>query len=178
MGNLQALLKSAEESVQIVEDPELRKIAFHEVLRHALRFDEVQGGQSRPGGASEPPRATRSTGPVGVRPEVANLDLSPDQPSLVSWGTLSSDWRKFCWVLEAARLKGVDGLTNQEISSLIDKVFRESYVPKVVNNIKFQIKKVLVKPAVIKAGDREYQVWKILAGGTKEVAVKTGTTAA
>ena len=64
------------------------------------------------------------------------LDISPDEKGLVSWASLSADWKKFCWILEAARLKNIDGLTNAEISHLIGRVFRESYAPKLVNNIR------------------------------------------
>ena len=115
---------------------------------------------------------------TAIRPDVASLDLNPDQAGLVSWGTLSVDWKKFCWILEAARLKGVDGLTNSEISFLVDKIFRESYQPKLVNNLKFQIKKGMVKPVAVTSGGREYQVWKILATGIKEVALPSAAPAA
>jgi len=176
MSNLQAILKSSEESVQTVEDPELRKIAFQEVLRHQLRFDKASppkprqqaaANLRRPKGRSSP--APKANSQPAIRSEVAALDLSPDESGLVPWSALSVDWKKFCWILEAAHLKKVDGLTNSEISYLIDKVFRENKSAEVVNNLKVQIGKGMVKPAVINSGDREYRVWKILAGGMKEV---------
>jgi len=184
MSKLETLLKLAEESVRAVEDPELRKIAFQEILRHNLRSEEVPSG-SAPRRPSAPPRQTkkraspgaRAGGPLAVRPEVETLDLSPDEPGLVPWNSLSTDWRKFCWVLEAARQKKIDGLTNAEISYVIDKVFRQSYEPKVVNNLKVQIKNGMVKPATAKSGDREYAVWRILAAGIKEVTAKAAVAA-
>lgn len=175
MSNLQAILKSAEESVQTVADPDLRKIAFQEVLRHRLRSDEapqdelrqrVTSISRRPKGRSPTPKAS---GQPAIRPEVAGLDLSPDEQGLVPWSSLTVDWKKFCWILEAAHRRKVEGLTNSEISHLIDKVFRESKAPEVVNNLKVQIKKAMVKSVLVKSGDREYRVWKILAGGAKEV---------
>jgi hypothetical protein len=179
MSDLQWILKCAEESVKVVEDPELRKIAFHEILRRLLGSENAAPNEPRQG-ASAPARrsklrsssAPKANGQSAIRAEVATLDLSPDEPSLVPWGTLTADWKKFCWILDAARLKKVDGLTNSEISHLIEKVFRENYKVEVVNNLKVQIKKGKVKPAVIKSGDREYRVWKILAGGIEEITAK------
>jgi hypothetical protein len=177
MSNLEAILKSVSESVQVVEDADLRRIAFQEILKHALRSDAVapsrvsaSGDPSRPLSPKKKAAVSRQNSGTGIRPEAAGIDISPDEKKLVSWGTLSVDWKKFCWILEAARLKGLDGLTNAEISHLIDKVFRESYAPKVVNNIKFQIKKGMVKGNVLRSGDKDYQVWKILAAGIKEVS--------
>ena len=179
MSNLQAILKSAEESVRTVDDPDLRKIAFQEVLRHRLRSDEASPDKPRQGAAASsrgPKKGRASPAPKAnsqpaIRPEVAALDLSPDERSLAPWGTLTADWKKFCWILEAARKK-VEGLTNSEISHLIEKIFRERYRAEVVNNLKVQIKKGMVKSVIIESGDREYRVWKILNGGTKEVTAK------
>lgn len=183
MSNLQAILKSSEESVQTVEDPELRKIAFQEVLRYQLTFGEPSPSRPRQedGKKTRRPKgrsslAPKADGQPAIRPEVAALDLSPDESGLVPWGSLSVDWKKFCWILEAAHLKKVEGLTNSEISHLIDKTFRESKAPEVVNNLKVQIKKGIVKSVVIKSGEREYRVWKILAGGAKEVTSKAAAT--
>lgn len=183
MSNLQAILKSAEESVQVVKDPELRKIAFHEILRSLLKPEdappaEPQQGSSattrRPKGRPSP--APKANGQPSIRPEVAALDLSPDESGLVPWGSLTVDWKKFCWILEAAHRKKVEGLTNSEISHLIEKIFRESKAPEVVNNLKVQIKRAMVKSVIIRSGEREYRVWKILAGGAKEVTAKAATT--
>jgi hypothetical protein len=180
MSNLQVILKSAEEAVQAVTDPDLRKIAFQEVLRHRLASDDASPVGPRPNDAapSRKPKGRSSPVPKAnsqttIRPEVTTLDLSPDETSLVPWGTLSADWKKFCWILEAARQGNVDGLTNSEISHLIDKVFREGKAPEVVNNLKVQIKKGMVKSVVIRSGDRDYRVWKILAGGIREVTAKS-----
>jgi hypothetical protein len=179
MSNLHEILKSAEEAVQAVNDPDLRKIAFQEVLRHRLRSDEVIPDKPGRRTAVIPSRpkarassAARPSNQPAIRPGVAALDLSPDEDGLVPWGSLSVDWKKFCWILEAARLKKVDGLTNSEISHLIDRVFRESKAPEVVNNLKVQIKNGMVKPFVAKSEDRDYRVWKILASGIKEVTAK------
>lgn len=176
MTNLQEILKSTEESVQSIGDVDLRKIAFQEILRHRLNADQSQPEKRRDGGAARSPRlkgrssaAPKASSQPAIRPEAAALELSPDEPGLVPWSTLSVDWKKFCWILQAARPR-VDGLTNSEISYLIDKVFRESKSPDVVNNLKVQIKKGMVKSVIAKSGDREYRVWKILAGGIKEVA--------
>jgi hypothetical protein len=180
MSNLQAILKSAEESVQTVADPDLRKIAFQEILRHHLRSDGAPQDEPRPHAAtsSRRPKGRSSPAPKAgsqptIRPEVAALDLSPDEHGIVPWSTLSVDWKKFCWILEAARLKKVDGLTNSEISYLLDKIFRVSKAPEVVNNLKVQIKNGMVKSVITKSGDREYRVWKILAGGINEVGAKS-----
>jgi hypothetical protein len=179
MNDLQGILESTTESVQIVQDPELRKIAFQEILRHALASgspSSADAGQKTP--APRRPLQRRSTpvpkaeGNSGVRPEVVSLELSPDEATLLPWGTLTVDWKKFCWVLEASRLKSVDGLTNLEISYLIDKVFRESYRPEVINNLKIQIKKGIVKSVAVSFNDRDYRVWRILAAGIREVGTK------
>src|SRR5215475_13644302 len=155
MSNMQETLKAVEESVQVVEDPELRKIAFHELLVRALREDgfvpdqkSQKKGTTPPQAKKRAPEATRQAVGVTIRPEVASLDLSPDEP-LAIWDGLSADWKKFCWILEAARLKNVDGLTNSEISHLIEKTFREHYHINVVNNLKVQLKKSMVKSVVI-----------------------------
>jgi len=180
MSNFQTILKSVEECVRMVEDPELRKIAFHEILRHVLRSQDVSPAQPRQVSSATPRRsksrsapAPKPNSPPAIRSEVAALDLNPDESGLVAWDTLSADWKKFCWILEAARLKNVDGLTNSEISHLIDKIFRESKAAEVVNNLKVQIRKGMVKSVTTKSGDREYRVWKILAGGIKEVTAKS-----
>jgi len=183
MSNFQAILKSAEESAHVVQDPELRKIAFHEILRHLLSSEDVSPKEPRrPAGAS--PRRTKGRSSAttkvnsqpAIRPEVAALDLSPDERGLVPWVNLSADWTKFCWILEAAHLRKVEELTNAEISYLIDKIFRESKSAEVVNNLKVQTKKGMVKSVDVTFGDREYRGWKILAGGAKEVTAKAAVT--
>lgn len=183
MSNLLAILKSAEESVQTIEDHDLRKIAFQEVLRYQLSSEEafphkkqerpVVGTSSRRAAGRSSP-ALKANSQAGIRREVVALDLSPDEHGLVPWANLSADWTKFCWILEAAHLKKVEELTNAEISYLIDKTFRESKSAEVVNNLKVQTKKGMVKPVTITSGDREYRGWKILAGGAKEVTAKAG----
>lgn len=183
MSNLQAILKSAEESVQTVEDHDLRKIAFQEVLRYQLRSDEASPDKLRRGAAASSRKTTGRSSPApkassqpAIRPEVAALDLSPDERGLVPWGNLSADWTKFCWILEAAHRRKVEALTNAEVSYLIDKIFRESKSAEVVNNLKVQTRKGMVKSVIIRSGDREYRGWKILAGGAKEVTTKAAAT--
>lgn len=183
MSKLQAILKSAEESVQTVEDHDLRKIAFQEILRYQLRSEEASPDKRQRGASASSRRTTgrsvpasKANGQPAIRPEVVALDVNPDERGLVPWGNLSADWKKFCWILEAAHLKKVEGLTNSEISYLIDKIFRESKSAEVVNNLKVQIKKGMVKSVVITSGGREYRVWKILAGGAKEVTAKATAT--
>jgi hypothetical protein len=178
MNSLEAILKSAEQTAQAVADPELRKIAFQEIVKHALAGQEAPPTPAqRPAAArQQKPRSLAGKGKAAgtpvIRPDIASLELSPDEKGLAPWGTLSTDWKKFCWILEAARKKGVDGLSNSEISHLVDKTFRESKTPEVVNNLKVQIKRGMVRSVVIKSADREYRVWRILAGGIKEVTGK------
>jgi hypothetical protein len=181
MRNLQAILREVEQYVQVVEDSELRKIAFQELLLRSLRDGDIASDEeprNKPAilhqAKKRTPATTRAVASVTVRPEVESLELSPDEP-LAAWDGLSADWKKFCWVLEAARLKDVDGLTNSEISYLIEKIFRENYPITVVNNLKVQLKKGMVKSVVVNVGGRDYRVWKILRGGTNEVASKTAT---
>jgi hypothetical protein len=176
MSDLEEILKSTEESVQSVEDSDLRKIAFQEILRYRLSAGYAAENSRRKGVAARSPRpqgrsatTPKASAQPAIRSEVLALELSPDEHGLVPWSTLSVDWKKFCWILQAARPK-VDGLTNSEISHLIDKVFREGKSPEVVNNLRVQIKKGMVKQVTVKSGDREYRVWKILAGGIREVA--------
>jgi hypothetical protein len=90
---------------------------------------------------------------------------------------LGKDWKKYLWILEAARLKGVDGLSNSEISYLMDKTFRESRNPKVVNNIKQKIKDRFVQPGTVTADGKSYSTWRILADGSKEVVVQAAGAA-
>jgi hypothetical protein len=89
---------------------------------------------------------------------------------------LGKDWKKYFWILEAARLKNIEGLTNSEISYLMDKTFREVRQPKVVNNLKKKIKERFVAPQTIESNGKSYSIWKILADGTKEV-VQQGSAA-
>ena len=178
MKNITEVLQSLEKTTMVIEDTELRKVAFQELLRNAIHGHE-EGEYRQPKrrvAAESRPRRRASSGAresgVAVRTEVANLDLSPDESGLVTWGSLGTDWKKFCWILEASRLRGVDGLTNSEISYLIEKVFRESFPAKLVNNLKKKIKGGMVKTVVVRSGDKEYAVWKILSAGSKDVSVK------
>ena len=113
------------------------------------------------GGLKQPERA--------IRPKVDTLDISPDEKGLPRWASISENWKKYCWVLEAAHGKGVDGLTTTEISHLIEKVFREDHPGDSVANLRFHLKKSVVKSIKIEVGSRKYQGWKILNAGTKEL---------
>jgi hypothetical protein len=112
---------------------------------------------------------SRGGTPPEARQEVQSLQLNVDEPTLVSWGALGKDWKKYLWILEAARLNKIDGLTNAEISYLMEKTFREFRQPKVVNNLKNKIKDRCVQPQTIEANGKSYSIWKILADGSKEV---------
>jgi len=183
--NLTEVLRSVEQSVQVVEDTELRKIAFQELLRESLienrssqipyRDKKVDSSNERKG-KRRPSPPGRSGSDGSARTEVARLDLSPDEPALVRWDSLTLDWKKFCWILEAARLNGVDGLTNSEIGDLIGRVFRESFEPKVVSNLKDKIKAGFVKSSSIQEDGKTYAVWKILRAGITEVTRASGGT--
>ena len=183
MKNLSEVLRSVEQSVQVVEDIELRKIAFQELFKGRLR-EHLANQTPHSGKKLDPPKerkgkrraspAGRTGSDVSARAEVAGLDVSPDEPTLVRWDSLTLDWKKFCWILEAARLNGVDGLTNSEISDLIGRVFRESFEPKVVSNLKDKIKAGFVKSSSIQAEGKTYAVWKILRAGITEVTRASG----
>jgi len=129
------------------------------------------GGRKR--GSTVPRAAAPDT-----RPEVQHLQLNVDEPGLLAWGSLGKDWKKYLWILEAARKKNIDGLSNSEISYLMDKTFRESRTPKVVNNLKQKIKDRLVQPNTVTAEGKSYSVWRILADGSKEVVQGAGAAKA
>jgi hypothetical protein len=113
--------------------------------------------------------ATRAGSAPEARQEVQSLQLNVAEPALISWGSLGKDWQKYLWILEAARLTNIDGLTNSEISYLMEKTFREVRQPRVVNNLKKKIKERFVAPQTIESNGKSYSIWKILAYGTKEV---------
>ncbi len=129
----------------------------------------ADGGARRRGSAG-----TRAPGALEARSEVQKLQLNVDEPGLVAWGSLDKDWRKYLWILEAARMNGIEGLSNSEITYLMDKTFREVRVPKVVNNIKLKIKDRFVQPSTVNAEGKTYSVWRILADGSKEVSQPPG----
>jgi hypothetical protein len=175
------ILESAEEASRAVQDPELRKIAFQEIVRnelqkgdggklaskeHAAPSSIAKPAPAKPGRAKPHSKITRA---IGTREEVTKLDISPDEKDLPAWSSLSQDWKKFCWILEAARRKSVDGLTSPEIAYLIDRVFRENYSPAQVNNLKKKIKDGFVRVVKLTVGDRSVDAWKILSGGMAEL---------
>lgn len=120
------------------------------------------------------PAAVRSAAAPEARVVVQNLQLNVDEPDLLPWGSLDKDWKKYLWILEAARVKGIDGLTNSEISYLMDKTFREVRAPKVVNNLKKKIKDRYVQPSSVNVEGKTYSIWRILADGSKEVVEPAG----
>jgi hypothetical protein len=184
------ILQSAEEASKVVQDPDLRKIAFQEIVRNEPQKADARqpasGKKVAPDLAkSKTPRTksprTRSqskiTRAVGTREEVRNLDISPDEKELPSWSSISQDWIKFCWILEAARRKKVDGLTSPEISYLVDHIFRENYNPAQVNNLKKKIKGGFVRVVKLTVGDRSVDAWKILSGGIAQLKKPTSSAA-
>jgi len=173
------MLETAEEAAKAVQDPELRKIAFQELLKHelgALRGDKkhkssgntsrvaAKGSNASGKGKGKRKRAT------GIREEVKALDISPAEKGLPSWKDLPMDWQKFLWVLEAARLKKVDALTSSEISHLIETIFRQHYRAKVINNLKKKIADRFVRVVSIDMGGKSADAWKILDDGTKQLS--------
>ena len=133
---------------------------------------------SAEGGRKRGAAALRAPGALDTRQEVQNLQLNVDEPGLLAWGSLGKDWKKYLWILEAARKRKIDGLSNSEISYLMDKTFRESRAPKVVNNIKQKIKDRFVQPINVTAEGKTYSVWRILADGSKEVVEAGGAAKA
>jgi hypothetical protein len=173
------ILEAAEEAAKVVSDPELRKIAFQEIVRCALQKGDDSKATAQgnaPPAVRKPARAkpqSKITRAVGTRDEVTKLDISPDEKGLPAWSSLSQDWKKFCWILETARHKNVDGLTAPEIAYLIDRVFRENYSPAQVNNLKKKIKGGFVRVVKLDVGGRSVDAWKILSGGTAELKKPT-----
>jgi hypothetical protein len=177
MTDYKDLLKSLEEATGAIQDPELKKIAFQELLRNALQTPSgttraekpakavaTAAPKAKPNRAKQPTKGTRTP---SVRESVKALDINPDEKGLPTWSSLTQDWKKFCWILEAAKLKGIDGLTPAEISYLIERVFRESFTTAQVANLKVKLKAGLVKAIKVEGGANG---WKILSGGTKELA--------
>jgi len=183
MTDHQKILQLAEEAAKVVQDPDLRKIAFQEVVRSELqKADARQPGHSEKETPDSPTNIkvhrnktqrsrsqSKITRAVGTRDEVRNLDISPDEPGLPSWSSISQDWIKFCWILEAAVRKDVDGLTSPEISYLVDHIFRENYSPAQVNNLKKKIGGGFVRVVKLTVGDRKVDAWKILSAGTAQL---------
>lgn len=143
----------------------------------AKRAAKAANGSGEGGPKKRSGVAARGGGAPDARPEVQKLQLSVDEPGLAAWGSLDKDWKKYLWILEAARKKGINGLTNAEISYLMDKTLREYRAPKVVNNLKKKIKDRFVQPLTTTAEGKTYSVWKILADGSKEVVVQAGAAA-
>jgi len=143
-------------------------------LGHSNAQAKVNNGP--PAGTTQKRSSTpaRAGGAPEARPEVQSLQLNVAEPGMLTWATLSKDWKKYLWILEAARKKDVDGLTNSEISYLMNKTFREVRAPKVVNNLKNKIKDRLVQSTTAEAGGKTYSIWRILADGSKEVLEPAG----
>lgn len=129
-------------------------------------------------GKKRAPTAARASSASDARPEVQNLHLNVDEPKLLAWSSLDKDWKKYLWILESARLQGVNGLTNSEISYLMTKTFREARDPKTVNNLRQKIKSRNVQSFNITSEGKTYSVWKILADGTKQVVKPEGVVEA
>jgi hypothetical protein len=166
--------------------PKFRDQARPPVLPHAPHHPQQGVGEltshhpgkpARAAVESVPKKRTSATGRTGTsldtRQEVQGLQLDVDEPSLAPWKALGKDWKKYLWILEAARLKKIDGLTNAEISYLMEKTFREVRQPKVVNNLKKKIKERFVASQTIESNGKSYAIWKILADGSKEVVQQT-----
>ena len=124
----------------------------------------AEGGAKRRGSA-----VARSSAPPEARAEVQNLQLNVAESGLLPWGSLGKDWKKYLWILEAARKRDIDGLTNGEVTYLMNKTFREFRQPKVVNNLKKKIKDRCVQPSTVNVDGKVYSIWRILAEGSKEV---------
>ncbi len=167
--------------------PKFREQAQHGSRHVAHHAQQAQEGEPQPTKEAKAangsvPNSTKRRGSTAgragaaleTRPEVQSLQLSVDEPSLIAWDSLDKDWKKYLWILEAARVKGVDGLTNGEISYLMDKTFREVRIPKVINNIRQKIKARFVQSNTVNIEGRTYSVWRILAAGSKEVVQPEG----
>lgn len=175
MKDYKQILQAAEEAVKTVHDPELKKIAFAELLKHDLggqkpaEKKEVQGRKRKSKARKKFGKAAKPTAGIAtIRPEVQKLDLNTDEKGLPRWSSLKNDWKKFCWILEAARKKGVDGLSSSEISYLIEGTFRENYPTNKVGNLKFKLRDGIVKTIKIENKNG----WKILAAGTRTITSK------
>jgi len=154
--------------------PAARQAAHHtqrvEIEEQKLTGQTKGANGSAEGGAKRrTSAAARAAGAPEARSEVQSLQLKVDEPGLLAWSSLDKDWKKYLWILEASRTKSVDGLTNSEISYLMDKTFREVRAPKVVNNLKNKIKDRFVQPGSVNADGKSYSTWRILADGSKEV---------
>jgi hypothetical protein len=172
------MLEAAEEAAKAVQDPELRKIAFQEIVKNELQKNLSGNHPANPAAPAtvvttpKPPRAKpQSTGgrAKGARETVKHLDISPDENGLPAWSAMTQDWKKFCWILEAAKLKGVDGLTAPEITYLIYQIFRENYKSALMANLKKKIRGGFVRTTKIDVDGRKIAVWQILSGGSKAI---------
>jgi hypothetical protein len=134
----------------------------------------ASNGTAEGGAKKRSSAAARAGGASEARSEVQSLELNVDDPGLLPWRSLGKDWKKYLWILEAALKRGVDGLTNSEISFLMNKTFREVRDPKVVNNLKNKIKDRFVQSTMIDVEGKTYSLWRILAEGSNEVVGPAG----
>lgn len=97
--NLQELLKSAEEAVEVIKDDERKRIAFERVLDHLLKTDGNQAVEARPSAppvneasppvdgafASEQQRIDTVAEYFGIDPEQVTdiFDVSDEDPGLI-----------------------------------------------------------------------------------------------
>ncbi|MGB8886832.1 MAG: hypothetical protein WCC87_08910 [Candidatus Korobacteraceae bacterium] len=142
------------------------------------RGNKAANGSADAGAKKRVSAPARASAAPEARPEVQQLQLNVDEPGLVAWGSLTKDWKKYLWILEAAHKRNVDGLTNGEIIYLMVKTFREARSPKVVNNLKKKIKDRFVQPHTVNSEGKVYSVWRILADGSKEVVQAAGAAKA
>jgi hypothetical protein len=173
MSDYSEMLKRLEEATKVISDDSLRKIAFERLLNHELSGGEKHSVPKPHKDLPEEPvvrtrRVRSKPSAAGPAPSVRNvvdaLDISPDEASLPAWGTLSQ-LDKYLWILEAAHLKSVDGLSPAEISKLIYDVFKENHQTNQVNNIKTRIKRGHVRAVKVLSGSTNTTGYQILKGG-------------
>jgi hypothetical protein len=178
MTDYKEVVKKVKEAVDQLEgEDNLKDIAFKTLLDHALRGNEelptVQpihaGTDEVVKSAVSKSRAKKSSQPTvpysdsAIRKEVKEKfeDIDPNISDLKPLKSLKQKWEKYLWVLEVARRKGLDMLTNSEVAYILDEKLSLGVTEKQVNNLTFKVEAGYVAKRSVDG----HRSWKILQPG-------------
>lgn len=174
------IISEINEAVKEIEDTNLKEIAFKDLLNDALdrrESNSVSGTESVQPPQGNQPKKSNSKRSVteppfrlsSVRQELRDAmeDFDPNMVGIKPLNSLKQKWEQYIWVLEIARQKGFDSLTNSEIAYVLSEKFSLGATEKQVNNLTFKAKDGIV----FKREVNGVRAWKILQPGIKLIEI-------
>lgn len=173
MKDYKSIIQSITEAVELIKDEGLKEQAFNRLMEDALAINKEEARVPNNHSDASPKTTRQKSGvsspytPTAIRKEVKSLFSSFDAnvQGMKPLRDMKKKWEQYLWILEFARKKSVEAMTNSEIAYVLSDIVHIGGTEKQVNNLNQKIKDGYVQLREV----NNIKGWKILSRGIEMV---------